>query len=49
MDIVRSPTYSQDRLTYAYISTPTDNRVIRIADGDAPKDLLTGINVSRIF
>ena len=43
MDIVRSPTYSQDRLTYAYISTPTDNRVIRIADGDAPKDLLTGI------
>ncbi len=43
MDIVRSPTYSQDRLTYAYVSTPTDNRVIRIADGDAPKDLLTGI------
>ena len=23
---------------YAYISTPTDNRVIRIADGDMPKD-----------
>jgi len=43
MDIVMSPTYSQDRLMYAYISTPTDNRVIRIADGDVPKDLLTGI------
>ena len=43
MDIVMSPTYSQDRLMYAYISTPTDNRVIRIADGDAPKDILTGI------
>ena len=43
MSIVKSPTYSQDRLMYAYISTPTDNRVIRIADGDVPKDLLTGI------
>jgi glucose/arabinose dehydrogenase len=43
MDIVLSPTYTQDRLLYAYISTPTDNRVIRIADGDIPKDILTGI------
>jgi glucose/arabinose dehydrogenase len=43
MDIVQSPTYDQDRLTYAYISTPTDNRVIRIADDDVPKNILTGI------
>jgi len=43
MDIVLSPTYSQDRLMYAYISTPTDNRVIRIADNDIPKPILTGI------
>ncbi|MGA8251521.1 MAG: PQQ-dependent sugar dehydrogenase, partial [Mycobacterium sp.] len=43
MDIVLSPTYNQDRLMYAYISTPTDNRVIRVADGDVPKDILTGI------
>ncbi|BBY61746.1 PQQ-dependent sugar dehydrogenase [Mycolicibacterium sarraceniae] len=43
MDIVLSPTYSQDRLMYAYISTPTDNEVIRIADGDIPKPILTGI------
>ncbi len=43
MDIVLSPTYSQDRLMYAYISTPTDNRVIRVAEGDVPKDILTGI------
>jgi glucose/arabinose dehydrogenase len=43
LDIVRSPTYSQDRLLYAYVSTPSDNRVIRIADGDIPKDILTGI------
>src|SRR5579875_3430342 len=43
MDIVLSPTYSQDRLMYAYVSTPSDNRVIRVADGDIPKDILTGI------
>ncbi|MDR3656751.1 MAG: PQQ-dependent sugar dehydrogenase [Mycobacterium sp.] len=43
MDIVLSPTYQQDRLMYAYISTPTDNRVVRIADGDVPKPILTGI------
>jgi glucose/arabinose dehydrogenase len=43
LDIVLSPTYSQDRLMYAYISTPTDNRVIRIADDDIPKPIFTGI------
>jgi glucose/arabinose dehydrogenase len=43
MDITMSPTYAQDRLMYAYVSTPTDNRVIRIADGDIPKPILTGI------
>src|SRR5262249_7016137 len=43
MDIVLAPTYSQDRVMYAYVSTPTDNRVIRIAEGDIPKDILTGI------
>jgi len=43
MDIVLSPTYGQDRLMYAYVSTPTDNRVIRIADDDIPKPILAGI------
>ncbi|MEX7472693.1 sorbosone dehydrogenase family protein [Mycobacterium adipatum] len=43
LDIIKSPTYAQDRLMYAYISTPTDNRVVRIADGDPPKPILTGI------
>jgi glucose/arabinose dehydrogenase len=43
MDIVLSPTYSQDRLMYAYITTPTDNRVVRIADGDIVKPIMTGI------
>ena len=32
---------------YAYISTPTDNRVVRIADGDVPKPILTGIPEGR--
>ena len=43
LDIVLSPTYQQDRLMYAYISTATDNRVVRIADDDIPKEILTGI------
>lgn len=43
LDIKLSPTYPQDRLMYAYISTATDNRVIRIADDDIPKEILTGI------
>ncbi|MCG5434383.1 PQQ-dependent sugar dehydrogenase [Mycobacterium sp. MYCO198283] len=43
LDITLSPTYSQDKLMYAYISTPSDNRVVRIAEGDVPKDILTGI------
>ena len=32
---------------YAYISTPTDNRVVRIADDDVPKQILTGIPKGR--
>lgn len=43
LDIVRSPTFSQDGLMYAYISTPTDNRVVRFAGNDPVKELLTGI------
>lgn len=38
-----SPTYPQDQLIFAYVTTPTDNRVIRIAPGDTPKPVLTGI------
>jgi glucose/arabinose dehydrogenase len=38
-----SPTYSQDQLVFAYITTPTDNRIVRIAPGDTPKPILTGI------
>jgi glucose/arabinose dehydrogenase len=39
-----SPSYNEDELIYAYITTITDNRVMRIAPGgDPPKPVLTGI------
>ncbi|CAM3653452.1 PQQ-dependent sugar dehydrogenase [Kibdelosporangium persicum] len=38
-----SPTYTEDQLVYAYITTPTDNRVVRFTAGDVPKPVLTGI------
>ncbi|GAA1461853.1 PQQ-dependent sugar dehydrogenase [Williamsia maris] len=43
MDFAPSPTFEQDQLIYAYISTASDNRVVRIAPGDTPKPILTGI------
>lgn len=41
--LARSPTYAEDRLLFAYITTETDNRLVRIAEGDTPKPVLTGI------
>ncbi|MEO7193620.1 MAG: PQQ-dependent sugar dehydrogenase [Pseudonocardiaceae bacterium] len=38
-----SPSYGEDELIYAYITTPVDNRVVRIAPGDVPKPVLIGI------
>ncbi|MVU76437.1 oxidoreductase [Nocardia sp. ET3-3] len=39
-----SPTFSEDGLIYAYITTASDNRVVRIStDGGEPKPILTGI------
>ncbi len=38
-----SPTYAEDQLVYAYVTTATDNRVMRVAPGDVPKPVLTGI------
>lgn len=43
LGIALSPSYDEDSLIYAYISTPNDNRLVRIAKGDVPKDILTGI------
>lgn len=38
-----SPTYSEDRLVFAYVTTAKDNRVLRFAKGQQPKAVLTGI------
>lgn len=38
-----SPTFGEDHLVYAYITTPEDNRVVRIAQGDEPKTILAGL------
>lgn len=41
--LVLSPSYREDQLMFAYLTTPTDNRIVRIAPHDVPKPLLTGI------
>ncbi|MCP2259942.1 Glucose/arabinose dehydrogenase, beta-propeller fold [Streptoalloteichus tenebrarius] len=38
-----SPNYAEDELIYAYVTTATDNRVVRFARNDTPKPVLTGI------
>ncbi|GAA1480970.1 sorbosone dehydrogenase family protein [Gordonia sinesedis] len=43
IDFAFSPTYSQDRLIYALITTGSDNRVVRLAPGDVAKPILVGI------
>lgn len=42
-DVALSPSYDQDGLIYAYITTPSDNRIVRIGAGGEPKPVLTGI------
>ncbi|MGZ4587635.1 MAG: PQQ-dependent sugar dehydrogenase [Mycobacteriaceae bacterium] len=43
LDVALSPTYAQDSLIYLYLTTATDNRVMRIVVGDVPKPVLIGI------
>lgn len=38
-----SPTYAEDELIYAYVTGRGGNEVVRLAPGDAPKAVLTGI------
>jgi glucose/arabinose dehydrogenase len=38
-----SPSYAEDQLIFAYVTTASDNRVVRIAPGDVPKPVITGI------
>ena len=43
LGLALSPTYDQDGLLYAYLSTATDNRVVRFPLGGTPNPVLTGI------
>jgi glucose/arabinose dehydrogenase len=43
LGLALSPTFAEDGLYYAYISTATDNRVVRFPVGGTPNPVLTGI------
>ncbi|MDL5155873.1 PQQ-dependent sugar dehydrogenase [Actinomycetospora termitidis] len=41
--LVLSPSYAEDQLLYVYATTSSGNAVLRIAPGDVPKPVLSGI------
>ncbi|WP_091537540.1 sorbosone dehydrogenase family protein [Modestobacter sp. DSM 44400] len=43
LGLALSPTFPEDGLYYAYLSTATDNRVVRFPVGGTPNPVLTGI------
>jgi len=43
LGLALSPTFVEDGLLYAYVSTATDNRVVRFPIGGTPNPVLTGI------
>jgi glucose/arabinose dehydrogenase len=43
LGIAISPTFLEDGLVYAYMTTPTDNRVVRFPIGGTPNPVFTGI------
>jgi glucose/arabinose dehydrogenase len=43
LDLAVSPTYQEDGLVYAYLTTATDNRVVSFALTGPPTPILTGI------
>jgi len=43
LGLALSPTFPEDGLFYAYVSTATDNRVVRFPVGGTPNPVLTGI------
>jgi glucose/arabinose dehydrogenase len=43
LGIAVSPHYLEDQLLYLYITTDEDNRILRLAAGDTPKPIFTGI------
>jgi glucose/arabinose dehydrogenase len=48
LGIAVSPTYARDQLIYAYLSAPTDNRIVRFRPGERPQPILTGIPKAQI-
>ena len=40
--LVLSPAYAEDQLVYAYVTTSTDNRVVKLASGEPPKPVFVG-------
>ncbi len=43
LGLALSPSYGEDGLIYAYLSTATDNRVVRFPVGGTPNPVVTGI------
>lgn len=43
LGVALSPHYLEDGLLYAFVTTAEDNRILRIAPGDTPKPVFTGI------
>lgn len=43
LDLAVSPSYAQDGLIYAYLTTATDNRVVHFALGSSPSTVIGGI------
>lgn len=43
LGLALSPSYAADGLVYAYVTTATDNRIVRLRWGEQPQPVLTGI------
>jgi glucose/arabinose dehydrogenase len=48
LGLALSPSYADDGLVFAYLTTPTDNRVVRFEIGGRPTPVLTGIPRGRV-
>ena len=47
LGIALSPAYAEDRLVFAYLTTPSDNRIVKFELGGTPTAVLTGIPKGR--
>lgn len=48
LGIALSPKYRRDKLVYAYLTTKSDNRIVRFRLGQKPKPILTGLERSSV-